>query len=148
MDFLELANFGITEEERSTSQEVWKQASIHHKKQPRSHLVDFNGNIKQSSHPPAQTSLRRAPPGTHYAPYTTQGNFTPTPHSAPFHQTAEHDSDVPEDSIECGSTRDQETGDENERAGINEERVVRSHDTDSSSSSRNHGDKVAVMIHL
>jgi hypothetical protein len=145
---LELANMHIMDEEKSVPRDLRKKPSTHHQKPPRPHPTDFNGNIKPVSHPATQKPQRRAPLDPYYAPYTAQGTFTPTPRLAPYHQTAEHDSDVPEDSMESGHV--QQTGhqifrDHDERPGMDEERVFQSHDT-SSLSSRNQGDQVTSYI--
>ena len=114
-----------------------------YQKPPRPHFIDFNGNVKPQSHPPAQKSQRRAPQDPYYAPYVAHGNFTPTPRPAPYLHTADHDSNVPEDSLESGHGL--QTGhqrDHDERPGMDEERVLPSRDTDTSSFSRSQGDEV------
>ena len=136
------------DEEKAEPRKLRKKSPTH-QKPPRSQPIDFNGNIKPASHPLAQKSHRHAPPDSYYAPYTAQGNFTPTPRHAPYLQTAEHDSDVPEGSIESGhgqQTGHQRSRDHDERPGRDEERVLPSHDTDSSSSSRSQRDQVLASV--
>ena len=132
----------IMAEEKAVPRDVRKNASTHH---PRSQ--DLDGNIRPASHPSAQISHKRAPPDPHYVPYSAQGNFTPTPRFKPEHQTAEHDSDVPEGSVDL-SSGDQGTGhqrsrDHDERPGLDEESVLpKSRYIDTTSSSRYQGDQV------
>ena len=112
-----------------------------HQKPARPHFIDFNGNVKPPPFP-TQKSQRRPPPDPYYAPYIAQGNFTPSPRPTPYLHTAEHDSNVPEGSLESGPGHRR---DDDERPGMDEERVLTSRDTDTSSSSRSQGDQVPLL---
>ena len=138
----------IVAEEKPVAREARKNPSAHH---PRSLGVDVNLNIRPASHPPVNISQRCAPPDLPYVPHGAQGNFTPSPRPKPRHPTAEHGSDVPEDSAHSDSVV-QGTGRQrykDEAPGLDEQRVLRrARDTDSSSSSGSHpiADQVFLVV--
>ena len=135
----DLANMHIMGDEKPVPKERCKNSPTY-QKPPRPHFIDFNGNVKPPSHTPAQKSRRRPPQDSYYAPYVAHGNFTPTPRPAPYLHTADHDRNVPEDSLESGhGLQTEHQRDHDERPGMDEERILSSRDTDTSSTSRSQG---------
>ena len=143
----------IMDEEKAAA--IEKSKGMHHKIPTTSSLpVDFNGNVMPAAHPSTQKSHKRIPHNSQCAPHTAQGNFTPTPRSMAYHQTAEHDSDIPKsssDSLESGNSEDDAPQrsrhfiQPDQRPGPRDERDPSSLDTDNSSASGNHKDKVCKL---